>query len=390
MRPTSNAAPLFYLLGDFRGGWFTSPAAGQPKPDCTGKHIFIGVRGSGEHTGFGGTIGAVKVRLMKTAPEFTDSEAIDYVAVDVLNPGHWGMYDASYKQGVEQLTNALYLKNQQCVNNTYGIAGYSQGADVVAGTLNSLREASSDKSLSDEARLTAQHIADQINAVALLGDPRYNSKDVTVAALAHQHGKPILAVVPSDHGGVRPVFPKALAAKIRSWCIPKDPVCDLAPATAIACATSSSSSCATHLVTQIASHLAYPLTGNSNKAADWLAHKARGSIPPVQPAPSDAPYVGDWHGTLLQDKNQVYTIDFHYTGGQQGEKVATVSYPTLGCSGQWLLTHASAHAIVVHEEITKNSHCIPEIDITLTPLGQGTLDYKISTPVSVTGQLHRR
>ncbi|MCX5064183.1 hypothetical protein OG895_43750 [Streptomyces sp. NBC_00201] len=258
---------------------------------------------------------------------------------------------------------------------------------MVAGTLNSLWKSNSARD---------RHIADQIEAVALLGDPRYNSKDTSVAAVAHQRGIPILTIVPSDHGGVRPVFPEALAVKVRSWCLPKDLVCDLDPVTVIACARGSSS-CATRLATQTARHLfAYKTTDNTTRAADWLAHKVRSSIAPsestspVQSAPSDSPYVGDWHGTLLQDNNQVYTIDVHYTGGQLGEKVATVSYATLGCSGQWLLAKASARAIVVREEITKNSHCIPKVDITLTPLGKDTLDYNISTPNSVTGQLHRR
>ena len=367
MRARSHCAVLFLLLAALAGGGLPSTAAGRPDPNCTGKHVFIGVRGSGENSGFGATIGAVKGRLQRTAPEFTGFEAVDYVAVDVLNPGNWTMYDASYKQGVEQLTNTLYLKRYQCVNNIYVIAGYSQGADVVAGTLNSLW-----KSDQEEDRDIVAHI----HAVALLGDPRYNSKDVSVAAVSHEYGVPILAVLPSDHGGVRPVFPKALAAKVRSWCIPKDPVCDLAPATAAACATVSPS-CAALLAAQTARHLAYGITGYTSRAADWLAH-------------TDSPYVGDWHGMLLQDKNLLYPVDVHYIGGQLGEKVATVNYAALGCSGQWFLTQVSAHAIVVHEEITKNSHCIPEVDITLTPVGQGVLDYKVSTPVSATGQLHRR
>ncbi|MFE2424410.1 cutinase family protein [Streptomyces hokutonensis] len=386
MRARSHYAALFLLLAAFAGGCLTSASASQPGPSCTGKHIFIGVRGSGEHAGFGDTIGAVKHRLGRTASGFTEFESIDYVAVNVMDPRLWGMYDASYAQGVEQLTNALYLNNRQCANNSYGIAGYSQGADVVAGTLNNLWKSSS---------AVDRHLGVQIDAVSLLGDPRYNSKDVAVATVAHKRAIPILAVLPSTHGGVRPVFPKALTAKVRSWCLPKDLVCDLAPATAIACATPSHL-CKKLLATQISYHLAYEKTGYTTSAADWLAHKTRGPIvpsatsPPVRPAPSDAPYVGDWHGTLLQDKTQNYTIDVHYTGGHRGEKVATVSYPTLGCSGQWLLTQASARAIVVREEITKNSHCIPEVDITLTPLGQGTLDYKVSTPAIVTGQLHRR
>lgn len=124
MRARYHYAALFVLLAAFVGGCLTSASAGQPKPDCTGKHSFIGVRGSGEHAGFGDTIGAVKDRLQQPAPVFTGFEAIDYVAVDVLDPRLWGMYDASYRQGVDQLTNALYLKNHQCQNNTYGIAGY--------------------------------------------------------------------------------------------------------------------------------------------------------------------------------------------------------------------------------------------------------------------------
>ena len=78
-----------------------------------------------------------------------------------------------------------------------------------------------------------------------------------------------------------------------------------------------------------------------------------------------------------------------YTGGKVGERVATVDYPSLGCSGHWILTEESSGGVRVREEITKNSTCITEVEIRLTRSGSDRLFYEITDPVTVVGSLNR-
>lgn len=113
------------------------------------------------------------------------------------------------------------------------------------------------------------------------------------------------------------------------------------------------------------------------------------------PAPTKSPsakaftYEGQWSGLLRQGGSQEYTVKVNYTGGKVGERVATVDYPSLGCSGHWILTEESAGGVQVREEITKNSTCITEVGIRLTRSGNDQLFYEITDPVTVVGPLNR-
>ncbi|MFD5629627.1 serine/threonine protein kinase [Streptomyces sp. NPDC127072] len=139
---------------------------------------------------------------------------------------------------------------------------------------------------------------------------------------------------------------------------------------------------------------------NDDRAAD--PGTATASSPPSDgssPAPTKSPtkspsgksftYEGQWSGLLRQDGSQEYTVKASYTGGKVGERVATVDYPSLGCSGHWILTEESPGGVRVREEITKNSNCITEVDIRLTRSGSDQLFYEITDPATVVGSLNR-
>ncbi|GGQ47976.1 serine/threonine protein kinase [Streptomyces asoensis] len=135
---------------------------------------------------------------------------------------------------------------------------------------------------------------------------------------------------------------------------------------------------------------------NDDRAAD--PGTATASSPPSDgssPAHTKSPlakaftYEGPWSGLLRQDGSQEYTVKVDYTGGKVGERVATVDYPSLGCSGHWILTEESAGGVRVREEITKNSTCITEVGIRLTRSGSDQLFYEITDPVTVVGSLNR-
>ncbi len=100
-------------------------------------------------------------------------------------------------------------------------------------------------------------------------------------------------------------------------------------------------------------------------------------------------YEGRWAGLLRQSGSQEYSVKVSYTGGKVGERVATVDYPSLGCSGHWILTEESPGGVRVREEITKNSTCIPTVEIGLTRSGSDRLLYEITDPATVVGPLNR-
>ncbi|MEJ8672153.1 hypothetical protein WKI71_38845 [Streptomyces sp. MS1.AVA.1] len=94
---------------------------------------------------------------------------------------------------------------------------------------------------------------------------------------------------------------------------------------------------------------------------------------------------------MRESDGSLYSIQVNYTGGKIGDQVATVEYPSLACSGRWILTMDTGHSVQVREEITKESspmNCVDEVDLILTPSGDGALRYEV-TSVEDTGTLQR-
>lgn len=109
------------------------------------------------------------------------------------------------------------------------------------------------------------------------------------------------------------------------------------------------------------------------------------------PKASPADYKGKWTGNVRESDGSLYSIQVNYKGGKIGDQVATVEYPSLACSGRWILTMDTGHSVQVREEITKESspmNCVDEVDLILTPSGDDALRYEV-TSVEDTGTLQR-
>lgn len=125
---------------------------------------------------------------------------------------------------------------------------------------------------------------------------------------------------------------------------------------------------------------------------DRTGSGASGAAPSTRsPKVSAADYEGKWTGNVREADNDLYSIQVDYKGGEIGDQVATVEYPSLACGGRWILTMDPGHSVQVREEITEESsplNCVDEVDIVLTPLGGDSLRYEV-TSVQDTGTLRR-
>ncbi len=113
----------------------------------------------------------------------------------------------------------------------------------------------------------------------------------------------------------------------------------------------------------------------------------------ASPAPTAAgkafAYRGRWSGMIEQSGSQDYSVKVDYTGGRTGRQVATVEYPSLGCGGHWILLDEDAGGQTVREKITHNSHCVDDVEISLTRSGGDRLLYEITGSITATGTLSR-
>ncbi|MCT9079199.1 serine/threonine-protein kinase [Streptomyces fulvoviolaceus] len=130
------------------------------------------------------------------------------------------------------------------------------------------------------------------------------------------------------------------------------------------------------------------LKGNENRANPGASGATSSS---KSPKASPADYEGNWTGNVREADSGLYSVKVNYTGGKLGDQVATVEYPSLACSGRWILTMDTGHSVQVREEITEESspsNCVDQVDIVLTPSGDGSLRYEV-TSVEDTGTLQR-
>ncbi|MFE6411813.1 serine/threonine-protein kinase [Streptomyces sp. NPDC057837] len=130
------------------------------------------------------------------------------------------------------------------------------------------------------------------------------------------------------------------------------------------------------------------LTGDGERTGS----EAPGTSPATRsPKATSADYEGRWIGNVREADDDLYSITVDYKGGELGDQVATVEYPSLACSGRWILTMDTGRSVQVREEITEESsplNCVDEVDIVLTPSGDGSLRYKV-TSVADSGTLRR-
>lgn len=81
-------------------------------------------------------------------------------------------------------------------------------------------------------------------------------------------------------------------------------------------------------------------------------------------------------GEILEYEIEVAMIPlFYITDSMIGDVVAEVSYPTIGCSGVWVLDGFNGGEIMVEERITTGRENCLDTPVTLTPRDDGSLDY---------------
>ena len=184
---------------------------------------FIGVRGSGEHSGFGHTIGSVLSHI-NAAQSGVGNQTVDYWAVDVnaWEPKYFANYVTSVTQGVRNLNSDVNGFRAACPDKPIALAGYSQGAEVI------------DHWINDGANRK------NIVGVALLGDPRFDAQNgapLDQGNYNHRLNGVSYAYFPHVAGfGGDEHYPAGADGWVRSYCMNHDPICNTSsPAALIGC-----------------------------------------------------------------------------------------------------------------------------------------------------------
>lgn len=176
--------------------------------------IFVGVRGSGEPFTIA-NLGEIVKSVYETAAALIaglESYGVPYDARSVFPldgfPNEWLHGEVL---GEQLLRAYLRARIDDCADVSFLLAGYSQGAMVVANVVQGLDA------------VTASHVL----GVGLLGDPEFNP-DSTVAR--GTFNKKL-----SGFFGTRPEFLAPLLERTVSYCIAGDPVCNFANRNAFRC-----------------------------------------------------------------------------------------------------------------------------------------------------------
>ena len=222
------------------GGQLSAATPLSPGGAASGcaKVAFYGVRGSGDPNGnkepMGPTITALATALQAdltaAVKVVTVPDAYPAVSVtDAIAHGYPGgiNYLTSRADGIKDLGAALERQAAACPLTWTVLAGYSQGADVVATYL---------------AGKVPAAVLGRIAGVGLLGDPRFNPKDyaVDVGSFNPKFG-PLFErfwvppQVPPSPEGPRPDISAALASRTVSVCNQGDPVCNYSWSNALGC-----------------------------------------------------------------------------------------------------------------------------------------------------------
>jgi hypothetical protein len=171
--------------------------------------FFMGARGSGEPAGFGAVISHVDTQFkaqIGTAATVEDF-AIPYPAIAITLP-QLGGYPSSVQAGADSAVSFIQQMNGICPKSVFVLAGWSQGADVVASTMYQVA------GFPDlEARVVG---------ATLFGDPQFNpnsAADVSGTTTGLQ-----------GVFGSRPEFPSSSVNRIHSYCRDGDAVCNYEPA----------------------------------------------------------------------------------------------------------------------------------------------------------------
>lgn len=81
-------------------------------------------------------------------------------------------------------------------------------------------------------------------------------------------------------------------------------------------------------------------------------------------------FIGSWEGTGKQHNSGEWPIEVTMHGGSQGQPVAKIAYPSLGCAGSLYLVEANENQLVLEEKIESGWRCVPTGTVTLTFAGE--------------------
>lgn len=211
--------------------------AAEPSGSACPALAFYGARGSGEdakkYGGFGQTVQQFEQTLgtlsgkVAALSDITagNAFAVDYPAIPVgyALQDYTGAYNNSVTAGENTLETDLLSQWHECPNTYVVLAGYSQGAQVVANVADGLN----------------RHWRNQIAAVALFGDPEFNpyqpKVDAATGYFPWLYGIAAYWHLFGENDGLRNV-PSDLVPRFHSYCIPLDPICQFTPAVAAMCA----------------------------------------------------------------------------------------------------------------------------------------------------------
>ena len=302
-------------------------AAGCPSVE------FIGVRGSGEHAGFGGTVGSV-LSYVNAHGSAVGNRTIDYWAVNVnpWEPAYFPDYMSSVKQGVTNLGNAVTAFRKSCSGTPILLAGYSQGAEVIDHWL------SSGSSLKD------------IAGVTLLGDPRFSPANGTTIDQGNYNRKlygvsytffPHLGIF----GGVEH-YPSDRGTWLRSYCANHDPICNTSSLAAlVGCGIGS---CAHNHYPDMTIEPGVTYTEAAGRflisrwqAVSKPAQPASPSDPDSTPAASPEPAAGTGSGSTMSPPAAAYAetsgsvvhtwTDYADAGGSEGPSIPSNDTVQIAC-----------------------------------------------------------
>ena len=234
----------------------------------------VGVRGSGQHSGQGHTVGAVVSSFYQEKIAGAQSDAIDYPAVDVRpGPGYNRNYINSVTQGINALYGYIVTFIERCGSTPLLLAGYSQGAEIIDDVLEDL--------VSEDQR---EHIAGTV----LFGDPRFSPGNIPpIDQGTYDDEKGGISRVqfspPTGKFGTLVSYNFSYFSTLRSYCSLHDPICNTSSFGQILSCVPPKHDC---------DHYHYPdRTFDSSKqtytqaAAAFLVKRFRAFQPPSTPTP---------------------------------------------------------------------------------------------------------
>lgn len=226
------------------------PLAANANASCAAIQ-FIGVRGSGEPAGFGGTVGAALTAFKNDETASVGSYAVVYPAthIPIITDATPLQFAQSVNAGVSALMSHLNSESAECPNQKFVVSGYSQGALVV------------DIALAQEP----SSILSRVKGTVLFGDPFFDSSEpYDAGTYSSSRNGLVRDALPAIANGY--MLPPSLSAMTQSYCIAGDPICNYGFVNLVTClAHESHGQCA---------HQLYVADGYANKAAAFLASKA--------------------------------------------------------------------------------------------------------------------